>query len=236
MAVRISSLDSLRGLAIFFMMIDHFFGIVLLSTIEPFNVRFFMRIAEPLFAILLGYLLVGRSMENLKKRFFEIAGAALFVNAFFFPILGKFEILASFIVCYLLFMILQEKFVFLLPLILLLPIDPSSLFFDFPISLVVSQIALGMLFRERKNIPVAISFFLFVLSFIFAPSEYKFIPLFTILAVLFVEFAQNNEKIRVPILEEMGKRPLASYIIQYVIIVLIALVWFYTSGKNIPIS
>lgn len=219
---RIASMDVLRGFAILVMFLDHIlflFGYSSFSLLEP---RFFTRIAEPLFAILFGYFLFGRKEESLVSRFFEITIAAVFINAIVFPLMGSLEILASFAIAYLVYILARERIVFLIPLALLFNIDPTSAFLQYPLSLVLSQVALG--FAIRKGISPIISL-VFAGMFLFVNIIYQYTFLFTVLACAILLAAEKNRGFSIPIIEYIGQRPLFFYILQYLVALLLIVIF-----------
>jgi len=217
---RISSMDFLRGFAILMMFADHillFLGFSSFAILEP---RFFTRIAEPIFAVLLGYFLVGRSEKSLMDRFFWVMVAAIFVNSLVFPFMGSLEVLASFTLCYLVFAVLRERIVFLIPLILFFNLDPTAAILSYPIFLVLPQVALGIAMRKGINPLISVIFAL--MSFFIVP-RYEFSFLFTALACALILIAEKNRNFSVPVIDYIGKRPLFFYTIQYAVAILLVL-------------
>ena len=108
---RIDGIDLLRGIAIFIMFIDHILLLAFQQSISLSSLRFFTRIAEPLFVIIAGYLLGGRDPKKLFFRTIEILSVSLFINLFYYRLMGKFEILMSFSILlflYLLWLIIKQ--------------------------------------------------------------------------------------------------------------------------------
>jgi uncharacterized membrane protein len=205
-------MDVLRGFAILVMFIDHILFLLGYSSFSLLDPRFFTRIAEPLFAILFGYFLIGRKEESLIGRFFEIAITAILINALVFPMMGNLEILASFAISFLAFLLLREKIIFLIPLLLLFNLDPTAAFLQYPISVVLPQVALGA--AIRKGVSPLLSLLFAAMSF-FVAANFTYTFLFTALACAIIFIAEKNGKFSIPIIGYIGQRPLFFYIIQY---------------------
>ncbi|MEM4366895.1 MAG: hypothetical protein QW035_02070 [Candidatus Anstonellales archaeon] len=221
---RKEGLDTLRGIAISLMVLDHFLAIVLFQPVETSNLRILTRLAEPIFAVLIGYFLVGRGRERLMVRAVDILLVAFFVNFFYLPIMRKVEILASFLAVYALCILFGEALALLLPAVFLYPLDPTSYFFDYPLPLVFSQAALGMLIRKGSSPWVSL---VFLPAALLLPAPYNYTSLCTPIAA-FATKQLEKSSVKAPIISLMGRYPLSSYAIQYSLIVLISL--FY----NLP--
>ena len=76
--------DALRGLAIALMVLDHVAMILWKLQLES-DIRSMTRLAEPLFVVLFGYLLYGRTRARLGTRGLQLLAAALVSNALFYP-------------------------------------------------------------------------------------------------------------------------------------------------------
>ena len=141
---RNAALDALRGLAIVLMIIDHvayyFFDIA----IEPTNIRMLTRLSMPLFCGLMGYFLAGRA-EVHWRRFYQLCLAACLVNVAFFTVHHKFEILASLLVAYALFIALRGNLVWGVAAVALTPWDITAAWFDYPLPVVIACVAQGMI-------------------------------------------------------------------------------------------
>jgi uncharacterized membrane protein len=220
---RMASMDTLRGFAIAVMFLDHVLFFSPSSGFDPFNPRFFTRIAEPLFAVLLGYFLINRSTDKLLPRLAEIIGVSLLVNLFFYAITGKLEILASFILVFALYFALKEKLAWLIPLVLFLPVDPTMKFLDYPLSLVASQVALGMWIRSGKTPWAAL---IFLAAPFVIPSPYSYAAIFTAVAAGLIILAQKFKDISVPGLSQIGRKPLTYYVIQYALAAVVSVILF----------
>jgi hypothetical protein len=156
-------------------------------------------------------------------RLFEILMVAALVNVFFFLALGKFEILASLALCYLAYFALRDKIVFLLPAFVLFSVDPTRTFLDYPLSLVLSQVALGAVIRKGLNPFLLLAF---LAAPLFVPTPYVYPALFSVLAGALVLAAQKFRDIKVPILSQIGKRPLLYYMAQFVLAAIVATILY----------
>jgi hypothetical protein len=219
---RIRGLDFLRGFAIAVMFFDHLAAIAFLQGIELFNVRFFTRIAEPIFALLFGYFLFGRDKKRLALRLFEIGVVAVFVNIFFYPLTGVFDILVDFFAIGVLYILLGDSMRFLFPFVFLTPVFPG--FLDYPFPLVLSQACIGMLARERAKVLFP-ALLLFLSSAVAIQTPLQYTVLFTFVAwFLLWIFSSHLRDFDLPPLNYIGKRPLLFYVIQYLIAIFAALV------------
>jgi hypothetical protein len=222
---RIDGFDTLRGFAILLMIIDHVAAIIFLQPINDKTIRFITRLSEPLFIILFGYFLAKR--ERTVKRLFEILAASIFVNLFYYPITGSFEILASVSIAYVIFLLFKPYFPFLFFLAFLLSfIDPTKNVVDYPISIVLMQAVIGYLLKDNKVISaicLLLMLFLYFIPNIF-PNVLYYTLIFTLPAfILFLFFDKYLKELKLPIITLFGRYPLTSYVLQYLIIVYLAL-------------
>ncbi|MCX8166888.1 MAG: hypothetical protein N3E37_03485, partial [Candidatus Micrarchaeota archaeon] len=242
---RITSLDFLRGLTILIMFVDHYVALAFDMDISVFNIRFFTRIAEPTFALLLGFFLFNRSNKSLAFRAIEIFFVALLINIFFYSVTNKFEVLVSFFLVYVVFILAKLfniKFEFFVFAILFNKIDSTHIFLDYPITLVLSQVSFGYLIRqiyEKGNkisdvISLTLLFFLpIVVGILFVTSNsYMYTVFFTglaaIILIIFFEFHNklgtniiNRKSLRA--LSLIGEKPLLFYALQYILAVILAI-------------
>jgi len=216
-------IDSLRGLAIVVMMIDHVSMLVFGQGFELFGIRFFTRIAEPLFAIIFGYLLIGRSKQGLARRLKEILLVALLANIVYFSITQKLEILVSFAIATIAYYFLGSRLRYLIFFFILYPVDFTKHFLDYPMSIVISQVAFGMFLRELKQTAQLSPLFIcFLLGPFIVPVPLGWTLGFTAFAgglFLIAKRAQFN----VSLFSTVGKKPLTYYLLQYIVILLIAI-------------
>ena len=151
-ASRNHGLDSLRGLAIVLMIVDHVAGILYGQNIGESWIRFVTRLSMPLFCLLTGYFVGGRvlalassakvknaqsSKEPIKQvaywqtvpwnRLGHVALAAAVLNYAYYQIYGQLEILCSLLVCYFLMYGLRSFFAISLLGFLLFQVESQQL-------------------------------------------------------------------------------------------------------------
>ena len=149
--VRARSLDVLRAVALIAMIVDHVSLLVFAQQELGWNGRAVGRIAEPIFVVLAGYLLAGRSRATVARRMGQLFLAELLIAPLFFGVTQSFDILASLIPVLGLYLLMGDRLVWLLPAFLLAPLDPIAPWFGYDLTLVLSQVALGMLLRQRHG-------------------------------------------------------------------------------------
>lgn len=228
-ARRLASFDALRGFAVLAMAVDHLVAMVFLVGIEPPNVRFLTRIAEPLFAVLLGYFLAGRARERVIRRGLQVFGAAALVNPLFYPVFGKVEILATFVLVLALYSLLEERFAFLAPLFLLHAFDPTGRILNYPLAVVAAQVALGMLLKRGAPAWTSLAF---AAAYFTVEPTILYSALFTIPAVLLLKVAERDPAVSIPVLGALGRRPLLAYITQWALVFAVTIVYGYTGGRS----
>jgi uncharacterized membrane protein len=231
---RNASMDSLRGLAIVLMVVDHGAGLLLDHSISNSSLRIAMRLSMPLFCLLMGYFLRPNSRFRV-RRWAEIAITAGLVNLVFHPTYGCFEILASLLVAGLLGSFCGVFFPLLVLATLAYPIDPTDGWpsggpLDFPLSLVVGFVALGSLHARYGAKPAwiaatAITAFYPLAASLTPGSVSPLLLLFVLPAALLVSAAQRWPSLAVPGLTWLGQNPLKAYASQYYLIFAIAYWW-----------
>ncbi|RMF42324.1 MAG: DUF1624 domain-containing protein [Planctomycetota bacterium] len=242
---RIAALDTLRGAAIVGMIVDHI-AWVAGQPIEPGSVRLWTRISMPVFCCVMGYLLAGKDIPpklwrgsdriDQKKarsqpnwnRFGQIVLAALCVDIIYFPFEGQFEILVSLALTWLLWAALRSDMVWCVAAFLFFRLDPTAggwgwAVLDYPLSLVVPCVALGMLHRHAGwRVAVAVAGTMagvivgsHVLGWALVPPPSSYVLVAAPAAVLLLEGATRVPRWHLPPLEWIGRRPLTVYVVQY---------------------
>ncbi len=211
------TLDSLRGLAILLMIVDHVAGVFFSVKIEPDTLRFLTRLSMPLFAILMGFFLSAATQTHW-KRLVQLAAASAAMNGLYYYVYEELEILASLLVCYIGFLALGRHFVWCFVAAYFFLQDPSRYLFDYSLSVVATCVAQGVIL-QRFGWRIASVTGLLILPaawFVTPPTQYA---LFFILpASWLVGWGHASPKLAVPGLETLGRYPLTAYLIQYFII------------------
>ncbi len=230
MKERIIGFDTLRGFAILLMIIDHVAAIIFSMEINEHTIRFFTRLSEPLFILLFGYFLYKRTQKSILFRLIEIMIVAFVINIFFYSLLNVFDILASISVFYILFILIGAPILIFFLSFLFSYFDFTYLFFDYPISIVTMQACIGYFMREaRENKQLKsifyLSLFLFFLTFFFWQKPHSYSIIFTFPALfIFMVFEKYLTNFSIWPLTLFGRYPLASYAIQYIVIVFLAII------------
>jgi uncharacterized membrane protein len=217
---RNATLDSLRGIAIFLMVVDHIANFWFETRIEWDSIRLPTRLSMPLFAILMGYF-ISTNRPFPWRRMFQVAAVSGIVNVFFYPLYERVEILASLLVCYVL-VFSTSKYASLLTLALfLLPWDPSAQVFDYPLTLVAGCVAQGQVLRHYGwKIALVVSVIL-CFSAIYIDPVAKMTVLMIPVATGLIIWAIRYPNKDVPGLSLMGRYPLAMYLAHYLMVL-----WF----------
>ncbi|TWT75004.1 TraX family protein [Allorhodopirellula solitaria] len=220
-------MDTLRGLAILMMVIDHVFGLLLGQSISDSPVRVLMRLSMPLFCVLMGYFLP-RAGRWRGRRFAEIAVAALLVNLVFYPAYGCVEILCSLLVAGVIGVACGRYFPILILAALFYPVDPSDGWpsggpMDFPLSIVLSFVALGNLHARYGGKAACLAAFgltacYFPAASLTPGSVSPLLFLFVLPATVLLCWAERYRSVSVAGLDWLGKNPLKSYVVQYYVI------------------
>ena len=229
------ALDSLRGVAILLMIVDHVAFLFFDQNIELGQLRFFTRLSMPLFCILGGYLAAGKETVNW-MRIAQVAVAACIVNLLYFPAYGQLEILVSLLLCYLGYAMIGKWMMLCAGGALLYAWDPtasSSLaadlwsgkacLLDFPFTIVATPFALGILLR-KFGLPWAVGALLLLLPAIWLiPEPTVFVLWLTPVALLLVAGGCSKPSYSLRPLELIGRYPLRIYATQYVVLLGLAL-------------
>jgi len=228
---RNEAIDSLRGGAILLMIIDHFSVILFDIPIAPDTIRFATRLSLPIFAILLGSLLMEnrafldastgfrrwvRTTPAQNRRFLQITLASIAISFVYCPYFQKIDILASFSLVYLIFMVLGNRFIVLYGAILLYPFDVSGQVFDYPITIVVSLVSVGMILRRNGlSIALVCSLLLAAYGIAVVPPPMSIVLAFSLPATLLCGLAKSWPEMSNRWLAIMGRYPLRVYVIQF---------------------
>ncbi|QDV27051.1 TraX family protein [Aureliella helgolandensis] len=214
-------LDTLRGLAITLMVVDHASDLFFNMNIEPSNVRMVTRLSMPLFCILMGYFLA-RSRRVHWERLLQIGAATVVTNVLFYTLYGKLEILASLLVCYVGIVGLKLFFVPLVLAPFLFSWDASQAVFDFPLSIVAGCVAQGVILRcGGLRVAIATGIVLTVAALVVSePSRY--VLWFVLPATLLIALGIARPQWHLRGLEWIGRFPLSIYVAQYYLLVLLS--------------
>jgi hypothetical protein len=144
--------------------------------------------------------------------------ATVAINIPFYLRYRELEILASLLVCYLGFFLFRRWFAVLTLAAFFYPWDVSSLLFDFPLTIVVSFVALGVLLRQFGFAFALIGGCLVTFASLLVPPPTTYVLFFTIPALLIIAWGIRKGTTRVPGLEQLGRFPLTAYVLQYYLI------------------
>lgn len=227
--------DTLRGLAIVMMIIDHVAAVAFEQNIELGQIRFFTRLSMPLFCVLTGYLVAGKTNVNW-RRLLQVLLAAVVVNSLYVPYYGRFEILVSLLLSYLLFAAIGDWTMVFAGGALFYAFDPTAPgpsqwlwngqenLLDYPFSVVVTPFAIGIAFKKLSGWQAYLALTLLMPAFWLVPAPSVYVLWFVPLAVLLLKAADANPKLVVRPLAWVGKFPLQVYVVQYVLILGAAMV------------
>lgn len=231
------AIDSLRGAAILLMIVDHVAVLIFDQPIKLSTIRFATRLSLPLFAVLLGSLLLrGRRTPSTHrpasfqkhwkgvspKRLLEITAAAIGVNLIYVPYFNNLEILASFVVAYFAAIVLGRHMIWMAAAVFAFPWDRSGLIFDYPLSVICGLVALGVIldrFGLRVAMLIAVIQCFAAIALVTEPSVY--VLLFAPLATALVGLAWKWPDLSHPWLVWIGERPLTIYAAQYYVLMAI---------------
>ena len=216
MEKRISSIDFLRGLAILLMFIDHIAYFVFHEDITITNIRLITRFAEPLFVLIFA-LFLDRDRKSLLKSFAVILAVSLIINLFAYGMFtNHLEVLASFLVCLAVQLLFPGIWPYLVLLALMVAVDPSGLVLDYPLTVVLSQVALVKAYKQDRKL----SFLMlpvFLLGSLVAPHSFNLTLLFTIPSLLVIDFCLRNRGFKNSLINFIGQRPMLFYALQYLV-------------------
>ncbi|TWU15315.1 TraX protein [Allorhodopirellula heiligendammensis] len=224
---RNASMDTLRGLAIVMMVTDHVAGLLLGHSIVDSPIRLAMRLSMPLFCVLMGYYLPTRETWR-ARRFAEIAVTAVIVNLVFYPTYGCLDILCSLLIAGVVGVVSGRFFPIFVSAALLYPVDPSDGWpsggpMDFPLSIVLSFVALGSLHARYGVkwacwIAAALTVFYLPATSLTPGSVSPLLFLFILPATALLALAERFPSVSIPGLQWLGRNPLKSYAVQYYVI------------------
>ncbi len=218
--VRNACLDTLRGIAILLMIVDHIAAIVFDVRIEPNTIRIATRLSMPLFCILMGYFLASPGKTNW-NRFFQIVLATIAINLVYFTVYRQVEILASLLVCYVLFLLVRAKFAVAVLAVYLFPWDLSVGLFDYPLTVVASCVAQGMVLRQWGLKFALLSAAIISAGGLVVTPPTWYVLLFVIPATLLIGWGAGHAGRSVTWLAFVGRYPLSFYLAQYYILLAI---------------
>jgi hypothetical protein len=220
------ALDSLRGLAIALMIVDHIAGIWFGLAIQHSAIRLATRLAMPLFCVLMGYFLrIDRRADW--HRPVQILAACFAANLLFWPYYGSIEILGTLLLAYGVFVASGRFFPVWVLAMACYPIDPLRGWFDFPPSIVISFVAQGTILR-RFGIGAALASGIWLaagaiwIDALEPTGVNQKLCLFVLPATLLVELGRRWPDYRIPALAWMWQHPLGIYVGQYYVIFLVA--------------
>ncbi len=222
---RIASLDALRGLAIVLMIVDHCAFYLWDIPIAPTTLRIVTRLSMPLFCGLMGYFLAGQTKINW-KRFYQLCLATVLVNLAFFSVHHKLEILASLLICYGMFICLRNWLSLAVVAVFLTPLDPSVAWFDYPLPIVLSCVAQGIILRRHDlRIAVATGALVTLGALVVSPPSvyvlFYVIPVSLLIAGAARRSQPDWSLLRLEWLCTLGRYPLSIYVVQYWVVLAI---------------
>ncbi|MCA9130211.1 MAG: hypothetical protein KDB22_24155 [Planctomycetales bacterium] len=221
-ANRNQALDTIRGLAIVLMIVDHAADLLLSIPISLSSVRIITRLSMPLFCVLMGYFL-HRAPRLPGKRFGQVLLASIIVNLAYYSLRGQLEILASLLVSYLVFLICRSWFVSCTPLAFAFVWDPTVAIFDYSVFVVVSCVAQGVVLRQFGTRTATLTgLSLLVATFAVSPPT-QYVLFFVLPATLIIAWAAKHPDWNLTMLNGIGRYPLSAYVIQYYVLIAIHL-------------
>lgn len=143
--------DFLKAAALILVIVDHVALLFFELGIEGLRVP--TRLAEPLFAVCLGWGLAGSTSSRILRRSLLVGAVGCGVASTTFPVLDRIDVLISFFAVYLLFAIahpLRSAPWWLAICSLGAVWDPSGRILDYPLSMVLFQVSGGIALRRER--------------------------------------------------------------------------------------
>lgn len=218
---REAALDTLRGIAIVLMIVDHAADMLWHLAIEPNNLRMLTRLSMPLFCVLVGYFLSGKAKLN-PGRMLQIAGAAVLANLIYWPLNGRLEILVSLLLCIGIYPFLKSRFVFLVIAVGFVSVDPTRFVLDYPLSACVAMVALGVIGKTYSMGVALLVSLLFPIASLLDASTTRYVLWCAPPAVGLLMLAVHKRLPAVAGLSNLGKYPLSAYVLQYYVLWIVA--------------
>jgi hypothetical protein len=214
---RNACLDTLRGFAVVLMVLDHVAGMIFLEQLPWSPIRLATRLSMPLFCLLMGYFL-NPARRRIGRRFWEICVAAILLNAVFWPLYQRIEILGSLLIAYLLFLLSGWLFPIFVLSIFLYGDDHLAKWLDYPPTIVVSFVAQGMISRRfgllTSSVTGAILSAVGLAIATYQPEGFNHLLCYFVLpATWLVHFGSRHSTFRIPGLD--------CYVAQYYLLFLI---------------
>ena len=223
---RITSLDTLRGVAITLMAIDHIADLLFELPIRDSSLRLATRLSMPLFCVLMGFFCRLDTRFRF-ERLLQIALATILANLIFYPRYHVVEILGCLLLASLAFRASGKYFAACAAALFVYPWDPLASWFDFPPTIVVSFVAVGwVLHRHGFRWALAASAILSTgaiwIEHLQPDGVNHKLCYFILPAIMLVHLGRKFPDRRIPVLDKIGQYPLTAYVTQYYLISIIA--------------
>jgi hypothetical protein len=172
----------------------------------------------------MGYFLAAGSRIHW-TRFYQLLLAALAVNVAFFTAYHKFEILASLTICYVLFIALRSKLCLAFVAVYFIHFDFLAEWFDYPLTIVVSCVAQGMILRLHGwRVALVTGLFVTAGMFFVAPPP-TYVLMYVLPSTLLITLGAHKPELQFQGLALLGRYPLTTYLVQYVL--------FFAIGRQV---
>ncbi len=212
--MRIRWLDSLRGLAIVLMILDHLGLFLYDGTSLYLPLRILGRFSFPLFMMISGYLLPGRSLSSVLRSasWILVAALSLFyydINAISHGFVGVTNVLYSIGIVLPFAYLVPWQLMFLLPTLIPLDLDVYT---DYGFLGTLFFMLVGRSLREFGSSPAIVALFLFFGAVYSWGSSGLFTLLFAFIGALLLYHLCNGFSIRFYPLEILGKYSIFVYV------------------------